>query len=163
MANRKWVEDSFRTEIRRKREDLRWSQETLAEKLSARGVPMHWTTIAKIEKGTRSVRIDEAAAIADLFEVSLDVLAGRQAVPGDDPAFALRALRDIAASSMWQIGGLRDALVVRFREALAFDFKGRDLVERQAERAHNGLTEAQDAVTQLTLLFPDPTERTVEQ
>jgi len=43
---------------------------------------MHWTTIAKIEKGERSVRIDEAAGIAELIETSVDALPGR-AVPDD--------------------------------------------------------------------------------
>jgi hypothetical protein len=38
----------------------------MATMLSDKGIPMHWTTIAKIEKNDRSVRIDEAAGIADL-------------------------------------------------------------------------------------------------
>jgi hypothetical protein len=36
----------------------------MATMLSDKGIPMHWTTIAKIEKNDRSVRIDEAAGIA---------------------------------------------------------------------------------------------------
>jgi hypothetical protein len=39
---------------------------------------MHPTTVAKIEAGDRSVRINEAVGIADLFEVSLDSLLGRK-------------------------------------------------------------------------------------
>ena len=42
---------------------------------------MHATTIAKIEAGSRSVRINEAVGIADLFEVSLDTLLGRKSGP----------------------------------------------------------------------------------
>ena len=36
---------------------------------SDRGIPMDWTTIAKVEKNDRSVRIDEAAGISDLFGI----------------------------------------------------------------------------------------------
>ena len=153
------MESDFGKRVRAERERRGWSQEKLAKRLTDKGVDTYASTVAKIEseKKPRAVRLAEAAAIADLFDVSLDTLLGRQAMPGDDLAFALRALRDIASSSMWQIGGIRDALVGRLREAMAFDFKGRDLVEAQAERAYNGLTEAQDAVTQLMLLFPDPT------
>ncbi len=90
------------------------------------------STVAKIDlKEDERCALAEAAAIADLFDVSLDTLLGRQAVPGDDLAFALRALRDVASSSMWQIGGIRDALVGRLREAMAFDFDGRDQVGRK--------------------------------
>jgi hypothetical protein len=39
---------------------------------------MHATTIAKIEAASRSVRINEAVALADLFGVSLDWLLGRE-------------------------------------------------------------------------------------
>ena len=40
----------------------------MAKMLADRGVqPMHPTTIAKIEAGDRSVRINEAVEIADLF------------------------------------------------------------------------------------------------
>ena len=44
--------------------------------------PMHPTTIAKIEAGTRSVRINEAVGIAELFEISLDTLVGHPSGTG---------------------------------------------------------------------------------
>ncbi len=162
MGLREQMESDFGKRVRRERERQGWNQEELAERMTAKGVPTYASTIAKLESSRkpRAVRLAEAAVLADLFEVSLDALLGRQAVPGDDLAFALRALRDIAFSSMWQIGGIRDALVGRFREAMAFDFSGRDQVGMQADRADNGLAEAQDALMQLTLLFPDPSERT---
>ena len=158
------MESDFGKRVRAERERRGWSQEELAKRLTDKGVDTYASTVAKIEseKKPRAVRLAEAAAIADLFDVSLDTLLGRQTAPGDDLAFALRALRDIASSSMWQIGGIRDALAPRFREALAFEFSGHDQVEAHGERAYLGLTEAQDALMQLTLLFPDPTlaERT---
>ena len=89
-------------------------QRELADKLADKGINMHWTTIAKIEKGgERSVRIDEAAAFADVFGVSVDHLLGRRARPGptgtsrcgsyqstDDAARSARvAVRDITQST----------------------------------------------------------------
>lgn len=51
----------------------------MAEMLSGRcDQQFHGTTVAKMEAGTRSVRINEAIAIADLFEVTVDQLVGRQ-------------------------------------------------------------------------------------
>jgi transcriptional regulator with XRE-family HTH domain len=66
MGKRKWTEDYFSKRLRAERERRKWTQTELADQLDAKGIPMHWTTIAKIEKGDRSVRIDEAAGIADL-------------------------------------------------------------------------------------------------
>jgi transcriptional regulator with XRE-family HTH domain len=56
-----------------------WTQPQMAKMLNSKGIaPMGASTIAKIEAGTRSVRINEAVAIADLFEISLDSLLGRK-------------------------------------------------------------------------------------
>ena len=39
---------------------------------------MHHTTVAKIESGDREVKLDEAAAMADLFDLPLDSMMGRR-------------------------------------------------------------------------------------
>ncbi|MFW0796551.1 helix-turn-helix transcriptional regulator [Gordonia sp. CPCC 205515] len=49
-----------------------WSQADLAEKMASAGLKAHATTVAKIEGLDRAVRLDEAAIIAGLFELSLD-------------------------------------------------------------------------------------------
>ena len=95
MATRKWTEHRFGELVKKERDrkDRKWTQRELADKLADKGINMHWTTIAKIEKGgERSVRIDEAAAFADVFGVSVDHLLGRRARPGADRDFALRQL-----------------------------------------------------------------------
>jgi transcriptional regulator with XRE-family HTH domain len=76
----------------RKRRD--WSQSQLEKMLAEKGIHLHWTTIAKIEKGERSVRIDEAAAIADLFDMSVDALLGRQLPDDTTLTFAMTTLLD---------------------------------------------------------------------
>ena len=70
----------------------------MADMLSDKGIaPMHATTIAKIEAGSRSVRINEAVGIADLFEVSLDSLLGRK--PGTERSDLTYRLGALAASA----------------------------------------------------------------
>ena len=46
-----------------------WSQSELAQHLEPFGFDMHQTTIAKLEGGGRPIRINEAAAIAEVFGV----------------------------------------------------------------------------------------------
>jgi transcriptional regulator with XRE-family HTH domain len=82
MGNRKGTDDHFSKRVRTERELREWTQAEMAKMLTAKGIQMHWTTIAKIEKGDRMVRIDEAAGIADLFETSVDVLLGRATPDG---------------------------------------------------------------------------------
>jgi transcriptional regulator with XRE-family HTH domain len=95
MAISKWVDKRFGQELQRVRAERGWTQPQMAEMLSAKGIaPMHPTTLAKIEAGTRSVRINEAVAIADLFDVSLDVLLGRQQPDDTTLTFAMTTLLD---------------------------------------------------------------------
>jgi hypothetical protein len=104
------------------------------------------TTIAKIEAGDRAVRIDEATAIAHVFEVSLDSLLGRKAGVVDDPAYPIRALRDKAMKDVRDVGTIsrsfRDTLV----DVRGLEFDGRETVESEGERAVKGLGEAQRAL-----------------
>ena len=61
------------------------------------------TTVAKIEAGRRSVRINEAVAIADLFEVSVDALLGRQESDDTTLTFAMTTLMDYVRDAEGQI------------------------------------------------------------
>lgn len=79
MAKTKWTEDCFRKALREERNRRELTLEELADVLKANGLDVHWTTLGKIENGTRSVRIDEAARIADVFETSVDAMLGRAA------------------------------------------------------------------------------------
>jgi transcriptional regulator with XRE-family HTH domain len=63
---------------RQAREDKGWSQAYVAKKLKAKGIDnMHPTTVAKLEAGDREVKLDEAAALADLYGKSLDAMLGK--------------------------------------------------------------------------------------
>ena len=74
-------EDRFGVRVKHEREVRGWSQAELADRLTAEGVKAYPTTIAKIETRSaerpRSIRLDEATALARIFGASLDGLVGQ--------------------------------------------------------------------------------------
>jgi transcriptional regulator with XRE-family HTH domain len=163
MAVQSAVEARFRDRVKNQRERRKWSQADLSKMLSGKGIKgIYPTTIAKIESGERAVRIDEAAALADLFEVSLDALLGRGAsAPRNELAYVLRLLRDTAgelpeefdgADALRRIG--RDAWSTHLSAALAalirLETWSEKLLRREqgrpdlAEEATMGLEERED-------------------
>lgn len=109
MAVHESTESRFGARIRVEREVKKWSQAELAQRVSALGVPMHPTTITKIESRDqdrpRSIRLDEAYALAQVFGTSIDALLGSE--PKYDQA---AAIRDFAATSMWFSRSITDGL-----------------------------------------------------
>jgi transcriptional regulator with XRE-family HTH domain len=79
MDTRERQEILFGKRIQKERARLGWTQVQLAERMTAKGVQITASQIAKVEKdtGPRVVRLAEARAMAELFEVSLDNLMGR--------------------------------------------------------------------------------------
>ncbi|MGB3482469.1 MAG: helix-turn-helix transcriptional regulator [Mycobacterium sp.] len=70
-----WERDFGRI-LRDWRQDRNWSQDDVAEKLRRQGFEMHQTTVAKIERGARPLRVAEASALADVFEMPLMTVFG---------------------------------------------------------------------------------------
>lgn len=105
MARGSVAEDQFRMRLREERERRNLSQADVAKRLGDMGVDgIYATTIAKMENGERAVRVDEAAAIADLFETSVDVLTGREMRPGDEQeSLYLTALLDATRQAKDQL------------------------------------------------------------
>lgn len=60
-------EKRFGEVVRGWRQDRNWSQDEVAEHLRHQGFEMHQTTVAKIERGARPLRVAEAAALAEVF------------------------------------------------------------------------------------------------
>jgi len=143
MGRTKWTEDYFRNRLRTERGNRGWSQADIAKMLSDKGIRMHWTTVAKIEAGERSVRIDEATAIADLFETSLDALLGRNVERGTDLAYTLRAVLNTARQSSQQAAAIADALGLSLDDLDALEFDGRERLDAEMRAAQNVLAEAQ--------------------
>lgn len=69
-------EELFAQLVREKREDLGWSQEELAKRVSAAtGQPFHQTGITRIEKLGRGIRLNEALVLARVLGIELGPLA----------------------------------------------------------------------------------------
>lgn len=70
------AEDPFGRRLRYERERRGWTQADVAKRLAERGITLHPTAIAKIEqrdsRRPRVIRLDEAAAIADIFGLSVN-------------------------------------------------------------------------------------------
>lgn len=81
------AEELFAAHVRTEREKLGWTQAKLARQLDLRGVRISQSGIAKLERADnetrRPIRLTEAAAIADLFEMSVDEMI-RTLVPESD-------------------------------------------------------------------------------
>jgi transcriptional regulator with XRE-family HTH domain len=150
MGRQSGVETSFRERMKRERQARDWSQADLAELLQGRGLEhIYSTTVAKIESGERAVRIDEATAIADLFEVSVDSLLGRNVERGSDLAYTLRFVLDVARRSAQQTAAIADAL----------EFNGREQLENEVVRGQAALREAQVAFSNVAKFKLPPRSR----
>lgn len=72
-------ERRFGEALRSWRQERGWSQEDVAERLRRQGFEMHQTTVAKIERGARPLRIAEAAALVEVFELPIIAVLGLEA------------------------------------------------------------------------------------
>lgn len=120
------MDSHFGRRVREERKRRDWSQEELAKRLSDKGLPVYASTIAKIESEhkPRAVRLAEAAAIADLFDVSMDTLLGRSVGPKADEMYTLRALLDTAQQAAWQVSAIERSLRDQVAQLAAFGPKG---------------------------------------
>ncbi|OBB73161.1 hypothetical protein A5759_16270 [Mycobacterium sp. 852014-52144_SCH5372336] len=134
--------------VRRERERRDWSQAELAKLLQDRGIAsVYPTTVAKIEAGERAVRIDEATALADIFEVSVDALLGRSASFEQD---RLYAVRDAALQAASGVSAIRTTLMNVFPELDGLEFDNRRAVRAAADRALAALSQAVDELMVVT-------------
>lgn len=97
----------FAKTVERLREGNGWSQTELARRMQDKGFDgFHQTTISRVEKGSRPVRIGEAIALADIFERSLEWMYTPTPEKSDVDFYraALDRLRDLRADAV-QAGG----------------------------------------------------------
>lgn len=144
MGRREGIDVYFRKKLRQERERRGWSQADVAKMLSDNGLPMYPTTVAKIEAGERGVRIDEAAGIADLLEVPLDWLVGRQASgQGTEIRYALRALQEKARAMVVDIALMGTALSDWKSDTSELSFEWKDEFQADCDDASHSLVETQ--------------------
>lgn len=80
-------EVAFGQRVRELRLARGWSQEDLAERLTALGFQFHQTQIGKLENGGRPIRLNEAGALAAIFEVPLPDLIATPVLGTSDPIY----------------------------------------------------------------------------
>lgn len=155
MVNAKLIEHHFREALKRHRKDRGWTQAQLEKELAQRKIHLHWTSIAKIEKGDRAVKIDEAAAIAEVFGVSVDALLGTQ--PPDDTTltYALANLTSYAGDCQRQIRqaqGIAADITEQVEDDLVerFDFAALPELQRTARGLVTQLKRAATVAARLT-------------
>ena len=94
-----------------------WTQEAFAERLAAAGYPLHQTSIAKLESGSRPTPLDEVGAIARIFGVDHAALLGAVLFgdSAEDEAVRRLELREIELRQV-AITEERDAMKRRHAE-----------------------------------------------
>lgn len=127
----------------------------MARRSCVKAIPVYPSTIAKIEaeRKSRAVRLAEAAAIADLFEVSVDTLLGRSVPAKADEMYTLRALVDTAQQAAWQLWTIERTMRDRVAELDAFNPKGyARTISDECTRVCDMLGETHEAIRDL--LYP---------
>ena len=147
MESQSPAEIRFRERVKRERIHHKWSQADLAKRLQRKGLEqVYASTVAKIESGDRAARINEATALADLFEVSVDALLGRMAQK-NHARLAARVLLDAVGQASWQVDSIEATMRERLAELAVFEEKGWELGFRSAcEVACDRLTDAGNAL-----------------
>jgi transcriptional regulator with XRE-family HTH domain len=77
--------------VRQLRTERGWSQEQLSERLNGLGWAVHQTTVAKLEAGTRPIRIAEADTLAVAFGLPLEAM---WYMPVTGEPWSMAAMRD---------------------------------------------------------------------
>ena len=88
------------------------SQQNVADALKPLGISLSQTQVAKIERGERPLRLDEAVALAGLFGVTVDIALGLSGNP--DEGLARVAQRSVDSS----------VLLVKIRNLIDAEFGG---------------------------------------
>jgi transcriptional regulator with XRE-family HTH domain len=153
----------FGGRLRAERERRGWTQVELAKRLTAAGWPVNPTVLAKIEAARpsdrRSVKVDEALAVAEVFGLSLDSLLGRvTANPNAELGSILRAAIETASGMAMQVSTIVTTLHSRFADLDALDYPGREELQDDVGQAWAALRQAAAALGRIgSFEIPDDT------
>ncbi len=131
-------ETSFGQKVRQRRQARNWSQDDLANQLRRQGFDMHQTTVAKIERGTRPLRVAEAAAIANIFRVP--PLAVFMGPPPEKLPWSMQQLHEYIESNEQLLAEMKEqmeASAKKYIEQQARVFELADLFNKAALNAEN--------------------------
>ena len=119
-------QELFSAAMKRERRGRGWSQADLAQLLRARGLSAHPTTVAKIEAGERAIRLDEAAVIASVLEMTIDDLL---AEPRYDQRQALDSFVTVCMEATSEVNGIAERVHQRTEQLRVYP---KDMAERSA-------------------------------
>ena len=112
----------MRRRIKAERNKRDWKQQQLADRMLEHGhTTWTWTTVAKLEGGSRRLQLGEAAALCDIFGISLEMLSGRRARPVGDLTYAKGALLDTLSTVQRGMVELVNVVDTKARELAAAD------------------------------------------
>lgn len=156
MGKQTPMETRFRERVRREREHRGWSQMELASLLRDKGLPyMMGSTVAKMETGNRTVRVDEASVLADLFGLSVDIMLGRGR-NDTDLAWAVSKLSGNAQKTVADVMSLRERVSGDLEDAQSAGLVDGDLTQ-QAAQVVVLMSAVEAALVRLANQFPLPT------
>jgi transcriptional regulator with XRE-family HTH domain len=146
-----FLDRAFRDNLRRERKSRKLSLAALAQLLQDKGLSVHATTIAKIEYGERPAKLDEAAALADVFGVSLDALIGRRRGRSGDKSLPLHALAKRTAGTAVAVDALEAGVREHLDELQEFTLRRDEAAAvTECERVTEALAEAATAARRAT-------------
>lgn len=90
-------EETFARRMRQLRDTEGIAQTVLAERLEHRGIKLDGTAITRMERGTRTIRLNEAVAVAAALDVSVDEMLH----PAPSPDEQLEQARQHAEHAEW--------------------------------------------------------------
>jgi transcriptional regulator with XRE-family HTH domain len=155
--------DRFRKRIKHERERRRWSQAEVAKRLTAMGVDsMYHTTVAKLESGDREIKLDEAVALARLYEAPLDALVGLQSKPRRDLDYLLEALSDTVFLARTELDRTAKSLRDRM-EDIPSDYQRYDTLAGLVREVVSHLDIAGKGLEQLVEHFLEHIDQTVRE
>lgn len=119
-------EQRFGGRVKDLRQARGWTQDELAQQMTAAGYPLHQTTVAKLENGSRPTNVGEIAAFAMIFDISIAALFD----PSDEDAPMHQQLMGLAyrlAGISNEKNRLKDRLAELETERVSTEVEYRDL------------------------------------
>lgn len=151
MGNTLRVGIRLRERLKAERERRGWTQLDVAQGLQKWGVYIYDTTIAKIEAGDRSVQTDELDAFANMFNISVDALLGRNAA-NTDLVWATSKLTSNAQKVVNEVNNLYTRIDGDLQDVKYYSAHSPENVRKVCDAAQDALNGLQKAATQLTTL-----------
>ncbi|HTX96835.1 MAG TPA: helix-turn-helix transcriptional regulator [Mycobacterium sp.] len=141
------VDVQFGKRFKAAREAKEWSLAETAKRLEQRGIRVYDSTLAKIEAGTRPIKLAELVAAANLFEVSIDTLLGRELEQRHNQAHVLMLVAGTAIKSSDHVHDAWVAIRDKVDDLSTLDdLPGRDILIAGLMRALSLLTDADSAL-----------------